>query len=59
MTSDDGAFVYTWIPGGATELFAVGRLHDTVRLNGDGAKIARRVVRLETRQLGYGYHVPF
>jgi methanesulfonate monooxygenase small subunit len=49
----------TQLDGGATELFAVGRLHDTVRLNGSGAKIARRIVRLETRQLGYGYHVPF
>ena len=49
----------TQLDGGATELFAVGRLHDTVRLNGEGPKIARRTVRLETRQLGYGYHVPF
>ena len=49
----------TQLDGGATELFAVGRLHDTVRLNESGAKIARRIVRLETRQLGYGYHVPF
>ena len=49
----------TQLDGGATELFAVGRLHDTVRMNGDGAKLARRIVRLETRQLGYGYHVPF
>jgi methanesulfonate monooxygenase small subunit len=49
----------TQLDGGATELFAVGRLHDTVRPNGDGAKLARRIVRLETRQLGYGYHVPF
>ena len=49
----------TQLDGGETELFAVGRLHDTVRLNGSGAKLARRTVRLETRQLGYGYHVPF
>ena len=49
----------TQLDGGATELFAVGRLHDTVRLSGAGVKLARRTVRLETRQLGYGYHVPF
>ena len=49
----------TQLDGGATELFAVGRLHDTVRLNGTDAKLARRIVRLETRQLGFGYHVPF
>lgn len=48
----------TQLDGGATELFAVGRFHDTVKLNGAEAKLARRVVRLETRQLGYGYHIP-
>jgi methanesulfonate monooxygenase subunit beta len=49
----------TQLDGGATELFAVGRFHDTVRLNGASPRLARRVVRLETRLLGYGYHVPF
>jgi len=49
----------TQLDGGATELFAVGRFHDTVKLNGSAATLARRVVRLETRLLGYGYHVPF
>lgn len=49
----------TQLDGGATELFAVGRFHDTVKLDGGGAKLARRLVRLETRQLGYGYHIPF
>ena len=49
----------TLLDGGATELFAVGRFHDTVKLDGAGAKIARRLVKLETRLLGYGYHVPF
>ena len=47
----------TQLDGGATELFAVGRLHDTVNL--EKLKLARRMVRLETRLLGYGYHVPF
>ncbi len=49
----------TLLDGGATELFAVGRFHDTVKLEGAAAKLARRLVKLETRLLGYGYHVPF
>ena len=49
----------TQLDGGATELFAVGRLHDTLRLDRPGVKLAKRVVRLDTRLLGYGYHVPF
>ena len=49
----------TLLDGGATELFAVGRFHDTVKLDGVDAKLARRLVKLETRLLGYGYHVPF
>ena len=38
---------------------AVGRFHDTVKLDGASARLARRLVRLETRLLGYGYHIPF
>ena len=49
----------TQLDGGATELFAVGRFHDTVRLDGASPMLARRLVRLETRLLGYGYHIPF
>lgn len=49
----------TELDGGATELFAVGRFYDTIKVNGAGPKLARRVVRLDTRLLGYGYHVPF
>ena len=49
----------TELDGGATELFAVGRFYDTVKVNGTSPKLARRVVRLDTRLLGYGYHVPF
>ena len=48
----------TQLDGGATELFAVGRLHDVIKTNGS-LKLARRTVRLETRLLGYGYHIPF
>lgn len=49
----------TALDGGATELYAVGRLLDTVKLDGDTPKLAQRVVRVETRQLGFGSHIPF
>jgi methanesulfonate monooxygenase small subunit len=49
----------TALDGGATELFAVARLIDTVKLDGDTPKLAARVVRMETRQLGFGSHIPF
>ena len=49
----------TTLDGGATELFAVGRLHDTVALDGDAPKLVDRNVRLETRLFGFGFHIPF
>ena len=49
----------TALDGGATELFAVGRFHDTIKLNGGSPKLVKRTVRLDTRLLGFGYHVPF
>jgi len=49
----------TALDGGATELFAVGRFHDTVKLSGGSSRLLRRNVRLDTRLLGFGYHVPF
>lgn len=49
----------TLLDGGATELLAVGKLHDTVRMDGDGAKLLKRNVHLDTRVLGIGYHIPF
>ena len=50
----------TTLDGGATELFAVGRYLDSVRLDGDAQpKLLKRVVRLDTRQFGFGYHIPF
>ncbi len=49
----------TQLDGGASELFAVGRLHDTVKLDGAQPRLAKRVVKLDTRLLGYGYHIPF
>src|SRR5690349_6726061 len=49
----------TALDGGATELYAVARLLDTVKLDGPEPKLAQRVVKIETRQLGYGSHIPF
>lgn len=49
----------TSLDGGATELFAVGRYFDTVTLNGGAPKLLRRIVKLDTRQFGIGYHIPF
>ena len=49
----------TQLDGGASELFAVGRLIDTVKLDGAAPRLAKRVVKLDTRLLGYGYHIPF
>jgi methanesulfonate monooxygenase subunit beta len=49
----------TALDGGATELFGVARLVDTVKLDGSTPKLASRVVRMGTRQLGFGSHIPF
>ncbi len=49
----------TSLDGGATELFAVGKLYDTVKLDGDKPMLVDRNVRLETRMFGFGYHIPF
>ncbi len=49
----------TELDGGTTSLFAVGKVHDTVRLTGGDAILATRMIRLDTRQLGIGSHIPF
>lgn len=52
--------VYRTAPdGGVTSLYAVGRYLDRFAFEGDRALMAARDVRLETRMLGTGYHVPF
>lgn len=48
----------TTLDGGATELFAVGKLYDRVSLDGQALMLVDRNVRLETRMLGYGFHIP-
>jgi methanesulfonate monooxygenase subunit beta len=49
----------TQLDGGATELFAVGKMHDAVDLSGERPRLLERNIRLDTRMLGYGYHIPF
>ncbi len=49
----------TSLDGGATELFAVGRYIDTVKIDAGAPKLLKRVVKLDTRQFGFGYHIPF
>ena len=49
----------TDLDGGATTLFAVGRYLDMVKIDGGKVALLKRTVRLETRQFGIGYHIPF
>lgn len=49
----------TALEGGVTELFAVGKYLDTVKLDGGKLLLLKRVVKLDTRMLGIGYHIPF
>jgi methanesulfonate monooxygenase small subunit len=49
----------TALDGGATELYSVARLIDKVKLDGGTPRLASRTVRMETRQLGFGSHIPF
>jgi methanesulfonate monooxygenase small subunit len=49
----------TQLDGGATELFVVGKYFDTVWLESDRPLLTSRNVRLDTRQLGIGSHIPF
>jgi len=48
----------TALDGGTSRLFAVGKLYDTVHAIDDGVLLAKRVVRLATRDLGIGSHIP-
>ncbi len=45
--------------GGTTTLFAVGKMHDRVALAEDGARLVERTIKLDTRMLGIGFHIPF
>ncbi len=51
----------TAIDGGTSELFAIGKYVDTLRISPDGgtARLRSRTVKLDTRMLGIGSHIPF
>jgi methanesulfonate monooxygenase subunit beta len=49
----------TTLDGGATSLFAVGKIYDTVKIAGERAWLLQRTVKLDTRMLGIGSHIPF
>lgn len=49
----------TALDGGSTKLFAVGKYYDTVSLAGGVPSLLSRRVRLVTRDLGWGDHIPF
>lgn len=55
-----GLQVYrTTLNGGATGLFAIGKIHDKVVLGEEGARLQDRRIKLDTRMLGIGFHIPF
>lgn len=43
---------------GVSQLFATGKYLDDLDLTGEAARLRSREVRLETRQLGPGSHIP-
>ena len=49
----------TELDGGVTALYAVGKYLDRVSLANGAPKLAQRTVKLDTRMLGIGYHIPF
>ncbi len=48
----------TALDGGATELYAVGKIHDSLRIADGQARLSRRHIKLDTRMLGIGSHIP-
>lgn len=48
----------TALDGGATSLFAVGKIYDALAWDGERAILRRRRVKLATRLLGIGSHKP-
>jgi methanesulfonate monooxygenase small subunit len=49
----------TAVDGGVSELYAVGRYLDRMIISRERVLFRSREVRLETRMLGLGYHIPF
>ena len=50
--------VYYTSPEGSTRVFAVGKYHDVIEFNGTRPLLASRHVKLETRDIGKGCHLP-
>ena len=50
--------VYYTTPEGSTRVFAVGKYYDVIELNGSRPLLASRHVKLETRDIGKGCHLP-
>ncbi len=48
----------TQLDGGATELFAIGKYLDTVDCSNGSPKLLSRHVKLDTRDLHWGTHLP-
>ena len=40
-------------------LLAVGKMYDKVTLGGDTPLLVERHIKLDTRMLGIGFHIPF
>lgn len=49
----------TILDGGVTQLFGIGKMYDTVSLKGDKPCLLARDIKLDTRMLGTGSHIPF
>lgn len=49
----------TTLDGGATELFAVGKMVDVVEMQSGKFSLLDRQIKLDTRMLGIGFHIPF
>tara|TARA_A100001037_G_C15151291_1_gene639412 strand:- start:3200 stop:3658 length:459 start_codon:yes stop_codon:yes gene_type:complete len=50
--------IYYTTPEGATSVWAVGCYHDKIDVSGDTPLIADRNMKLETREVGIGTHLP-
>lgn len=48
----------TSLDGGETSLFAVAKFYDTIKVTDGKARFLTRNVRLDTRMLGLGSHIP-
>ncbi|MCV0370193.1 aromatic-ring-hydroxylating dioxygenase subunit beta [Filomicrobium sp.] len=46
------------LEGGEAQIFAVGKYFDRIDMSGSSPKLIDREVRLDSRSLGAGYHIP-